>query len=55
MDDFTEMDDPEFLAERRKLHDAISGTTDGIDAELREQYAAIEREFLRRAGMAWSQ
>jgi hypothetical protein len=55
MVDFTEMDDPEFLAERRRLHDEISGTADGADAELREQYAAVEREFLRRAGMAWSQ
>jgi hypothetical protein len=49
------MDDPEFLAERRRLHDAISDTTDGVDADLREQYAAIEAEFLRRAGLAWSQ
>jgi hypothetical protein len=55
MGDFTEMDDPEFLAERRRLHDAISDTTDAGDSDLREQYAAIEREFLRRAGMAWSQ
>jgi hypothetical protein len=51
--DLTQLDDPEFLAERRRLHDAISDT-DGVDADLREQYAAIEREFLRRAGMAWS-
>jgi hypothetical protein len=36
------------------LHDAISAT-DGVDAELREQYAAIEAEFLRRAGAsAWA-
>jgi hypothetical protein len=55
MDDFTEMDDPEFIAERRRLHDAISDTTGAGDSDLREQYEAIEREFLRRASLAWSQ
>jgi hypothetical protein len=55
MNDFTEMDDPEFLVERRRLHDAIADTppADVPDAELRNQYAAIEAEFLRRAGLSF--
>jgi hypothetical protein len=55
MNDFTEMDDPEFLVERRRLHDAIADASpaDVPDAELRNQYAAIEAEFLRRAGLSF--
>jgi hypothetical protein len=51
-DEFAEMDDPAFIAERRRLHDAISATEED-DANLREQYRRIEAEFLRRAGMGW--
>jgi hypothetical protein len=53
MDEFTEMDDPEFLAERRKVRDAIEHAPE--DEQLLRRYAAIDAEFLRRAGLAWAQ
>jgi hypothetical protein len=53
MDEFTEMDDPEFLAERRKMRDAIELAPE--DEQLLRRYAAIDAEFLRRAGLAWAQ
>jgi hypothetical protein len=52
MDEFTEMDDPEFLAERRKVGDELEGAP---DEQLLRRYAAIDAEFLRRAGLAWAQ
>jgi hypothetical protein len=52
MDEFAEMDDPEFLAERRKMRDEIERAPE--DEELLRRWAAIDAEFLRRAGMAWS-
>jgi hypothetical protein len=53
MDEFTEMDDPEFLAERRKARDAIEHAPE--DEQLLRRYTAIDAEFLRRAGLAWAQ
>jgi hypothetical protein len=53
MDEFTEMDDPEFLAERRKVRDELEGSPE--DEQLLRRYAAIDAEFLRRAGLAWAQ
>ena len=58
VDDFATMDDPEFLAERRRLHDALGDSPSGNpedDCRLRERYRLAEAEFLRRAGMKWQQ
>jgi hypothetical protein len=52
MDEFTEMDDPELLAERRKVRDELELAPE--DEQLLRHYAAIDAEFLRRAGLAWA-
>jgi hypothetical protein len=57
-DDFASMDDPEFLAEWRRLHDALDDSPSGNPEDycrLRERYRLVEAEFLRRAGMKWQQ
>lgn len=51
--DLATMDDPEFLTERRRLHDEISDASEDEGPELRERYRLVEAEFLRRAGMKW--
>lgn len=53
-DDFTKLDDPEFLAERRRVRDALDSTQDssarpGLAARLE----AMNEEFLRRARTCW--
>jgi hypothetical protein len=52
MDEFAEMDDPEFLAERRKMRDELELAPE--DEQLLRRYEAIDAEFLRRAGLAWA-
>ena len=55
MDEFAELDDVEFLAERRKVREQIERTPDGEQSEeLLSRYEAIDAEFLRRAGLAWA-
>jgi hypothetical protein len=46
-DEFAAMSDPDFLAERQRVRDAIEVLT--------ERYRVINVEFDRRAGMAWKQ
>lgn len=41
------LDDPAFLAERRRVREAIE--------TLQERYQALEEEFIRRASLAWQQ
>lgn len=56
MDEFTEMDDPEFLAERRRVRDQVERTpTDEQSPELLRRYQDLDDEFIRRARLAWSQ
>ena len=43
--DFSEMNDPDFLAERRRVREAIEA--------LQERYAEINKEFDRRAAAQW--
>ena len=45
-DDFSAMDDPEFLAERRRVRELIEA--------LRDRYEALTREFDRRAAAKWA-
>jgi hypothetical protein len=53
-DDFTKLDDPEFLAARRRVCDALDGTpTSEASPELKVRYEAMNKEFLRRARISW--
>lgn len=53
-DDLAAMDDPEFLAECRRVRDQREHTPqDEVSSELAEEYEAVNREFMRRAGLAW--
>ena len=46
-DEFTVMSDPDFLAERKRVREAMES--------LAERYRLINIEFDRRAGTAWKQ
>lgn len=46
-DEFAAMSDPDFLAERRRVREAIDA--------LSERYRVINVEFDRRAGSTWTQ
>jgi hypothetical protein len=45
-DDFAAMSDPDFLAERTRVREAIEALT--------ERIAKLDTEFTRRASLAWS-
>lgn len=45
--DFSAMSDPDFLAERRRVREAIE--------TLQERYAVINAEFDRRASAKWKE
>lgn len=45
VEDFSGLDDPAFLAERRRVREAMD--------ELAERYAALTAEFDRRAAAQW--
>ena len=54
-EDFSKLDDPEFLTERRRVLAAIESTPpEEQSPELLRRYGAIDAEFLRRAGLAWA-
>lgn len=42
------LDDPAFINERHRVHVAIATTRDDEQGTLRQQYKAVEAEFLRR-------
>ena len=53
-DDFTKLDDQEFLAARRRARDALGTTpTAAADPELTARYQAMNEEFCRRARISW--
>ena len=53
-DDFTTMSDPEFLAERRRVREALADTpTHEVSAALADRYQRLNEEFLKRARMSW--
>jgi hypothetical protein len=53
-DDFTKLDDQEFLAARRRVRDALDSTpTSKASPELAARYQAMNEEFLRRARISW--
>lgn len=55
-DDFTHLDDPAFLAERRRVREELEHTPEcAVSAETTARYQAMNEEFLRRARLAWTQ
>jgi len=53
-DDFTKLNDPQFLAERRRVRDALDGTQDAAASpDLMARLEALNEEFLRRARTSW--
>jgi hypothetical protein len=50
--DITRLDDPELLAERRRVRDELEARP---TPELTARYEQLDAEFIRRAGIAWSQ
>jgi hypothetical protein len=51
-DELARMDDPEFLAERRRVREELEQTP-VASADLTARYAALDDEFIRRARAAW--
>ena len=53
-DDLTTMDDPDFLAERRRVREALEHTPEReVRSALVDRYWKLNEEFLRRARLAW--
>jgi hypothetical protein len=53
-DDLTTMDDPDFLAERRRVREALEHTPErDARCALVDRYWRLNEEFLRRARIAW--
>lgn len=46
-EDFSVMNDPDFLAERKRVRETIE--------ELTERLARLDDEFIRRAGAKWQE
>lgn len=53
-DDFSQLDDPEFLAERKRVREALEHQPEAA-AELTARYRRLDEEFLCRARIAWGQ
>ena len=54
IDDLTTMSDPEFLAERRRVREALEYAQEQeISASLADRYQRLNEEFLRRARITW--
>lgn len=55
-DDFARLDDPAFLAERRRVREALEHAAEhGASPELTARYQRLHEEFLRRVSIAWDQ
>jgi hypothetical protein len=55
-DDFTQLDDVAFLAERRRVREVLEHTPEHeVSAGLADRYERLTEEFLRRARIAWTQ
>ena len=54
--DFRQLDDPDFLAERRRVLEALECAPEESPgrAELAARYEAMSAEFDRRAARAWT-
>ena len=51
--DLTQLDDPAFLAERRRVREQLEDQPEP-SAELSAQYQVLDDEFLRRARLSWA-
>jgi hypothetical protein len=53
-DDFTKLDDPQFLSERRRVRDTLDSAQDATaNPDLAARLEAMNEEFLRRARTSW--
>jgi len=49
------MTDPDFLAERRRVREALEHTPEhSVSPEMKERYLRLDEEFLRRARISWA-
>jgi hypothetical protein len=53
-EDLTRLDDPAFLAERRRVREELERTPTANE-ELAARYQRLDDEFIRRARAAWAQ
>jgi hypothetical protein len=54
-DDFTQLDDVAFLAERRRVREELEHAREQeIGAILTDRYKRLNDEFLQRARLAWT-
>jgi hypothetical protein len=54
-DDFTQLDDLAFIAERRRVREALENMPQhAARPEMTAHYQAMNEEFLRRARLAWT-
>jgi hypothetical protein len=54
-EDFTQLDDQAFLAERRRVREELEHTPEHeMSAILTDRYKRLNDEFLRRARLAWT-
>jgi hypothetical protein len=55
-DDFTRLDDPAFIAERKRVREELEHEPENqANAELIARFHKLNEEFLRRARIAWTQ
>jgi hypothetical protein len=55
-DDFTHLDDLAFIAERRRVREALEYASEHVvSPEMTARDQAMNEEFLRRARLAWTQ
>ena len=55
-DNFAQLDDPTFLAERRRVREELEHSPEhAVSPETAALYQAMNEEFLRRARLAWTQ
>ena len=53
-EDFTKMTDPDFLAERRRVREALADMpAREVSVALADRYQRLNEEFLRRARAMW--
>jgi hypothetical protein len=54
-EDFSRLDDPEFLTERTRVREELEQMPErAARAQLAARYAALNAEFDRRAGATWT-
>jgi hypothetical protein len=54
-DDFSRLDDPEFLAERKRVRETLEHTPEqAVSPEMTARYQRLNDEFMRRARIAWT-